>query len=221
MSFLGNNNRPDLLKNNAEPEATPRGSDARFIGEVPSQAPEPVPSFGSDRYTSAGTQTASANSNDSPLAPDRCTNVVAAGARWKGTLKVEDSARIDGVFSGEIDAKGTVHVSEGAEVDAKIHAAFVVLSGTFRGEVRAERKAELMPTSRVSGEVMAKALSIHEGAILDGTVQMTDTPRSSSNTASSSRGNSRNGSTPDAENAGDRRNRSEATTASSNGSGGA
>ena len=69
MSFLGNN-RPDLLKNsNAEPEATPRGSDARFIGEMP--APEPVPSFGSDRYTSAP----ATNSNDAPLAPDRCANV--------------------------------------------------------------------------------------------------------------------------------------------------
>ena len=40
MSFLGNN-RPDLLKNaNSEPEATPRGSEARFIGEVPSARAE-------------------------------------------------------------------------------------------------------------------------------------------------------------------------------------
>ena len=214
MSFLGNN-RPDLLKNNAEQEAPARGSDARFIGEMPAQAPEPVPSFGSERYGS--TATAAPASNDSALAPDRCTNVVAAGARWKGTLKVEDSARIDGVFSGEIDAKGTVHVSEGAEVDAKIHAAYVVVSGTFRGEIRAERKAELMPTSRVSGEVMAKALSVHEGATLDGTVQMTDTARP--NATQSSRSNSRNGATPDAEGSTERRSRSEASTSTANGSG--
>ena len=212
MSFLGNN-RPDLLKNaNAEPEATPRGSEARFIGEVPA-APEPVPTFGSDRYTSASA-TATANPNDAPIAPDRCTNILAAGARWKGSLKVEDSARIDGVFSGEIDAKGTVYVSEGAEVDAKIHAAFVVVSGSFKGEIRAERKAELMPTSRVSGEVMAKALSIHEGAILDGTVQMTsDTVRATATSRSN-----RNGATPESE--ADRRARSEATAGSNaNGSG--
>jgi cytoskeletal protein CcmA (bactofilin family) len=211
MSFLGNN-RPDLLKNaNAEPEATPRGSEARFIGEVPA-APESVPTFGTDRYASASSTPA--NPNDAPIAPDRCTNVLAAGARWKGSLKVEDSARIDGVFSGEIDAKGTVYVSEGAEVDAKIHAAFVVVSGSFKGEIRAERKAELMPTSRVSGEVMAKALSIHEGAILDGTVQMTsDTVRATATSRSS-----RNGASPESE--ADRRARSEAATgSSSNGSG--
>ena len=208
MSFLGNN-RPDLLKNNAEQETSNRSSDARFLGEVP--APEPVPSFGSDRYGSA-TATATANTNDAPLAPDRCTNVVAAGARWKGSLKVEDSARIDGVFSGEIDAKGTVHVSEGAEVDAKIHAAYVVISGSFKGEIRAERKAELMPTSRVNGEVMAKALSVHEGAILDGTVQMTSDGAARS--ANASRGNARNGSAPDPETS-DRRNRTETAAGTS------
>jgi cytoskeletal protein CcmA (bactofilin family) len=169
-------------------------------------APEPVPSFGSERYTSAPVT----NSNDAPLAPERCSNVVAAGARWKGSLKVEDSARIDGVFSGDIDAKGTVHVSEGAEVDAKIHAAFVVISGSFKGEIRAERKAELMPTSRVSGEVMAKVLSVHEGATLDGTVQMTS---DAARPATHSRVASRNGASPDPDGE-ERRGRSEATTGS-------
>jgi cytoskeletal protein CcmA (bactofilin family) len=216
MSFLGNN-RPDLLKNNsAEPEATPRSSEARFIGEVP-HAPEPVPAFGAERYGSA--VATAPNPTDGPIAPDKCTNILAAGARWKGSLKVEDSARIDGVFSGEIDAKGTVYVSEGAEVDAKIHAAFVVVSGTFKGEIRAERKAELMPTSRVSGEVMAKALSIHEGAILDGTVQMTS---DGTRATTSSRGSaaSRNGASADSETAAERRARTEATAGTSaNGSG--
>jgi cytoskeletal protein CcmA (bactofilin family) len=206
MSFLGNN-RPDLLKNNnAEPEATPRGSEARFIGEVPAQAPAPVPSFGAERYGSAA-----ATPTDGPIAPDKCTNILAAGARWKGSLKVEDSARIDGVFSGEIDAKGTVYVSEGAEVDAKIHAAFVVVSGSFKGEIRAERKAELMPTSRVSGEVMAKALSIHEGAILDGTVQMTS---DGARPTTASRSSSRKGASPDWETAAERGARSVAPATS-------
>ena len=217
MSFLGNS-RPDLLRNNNqanEEDATARGSDARFIGEVPSQAPEPVPSFGGERYnaTAVPGTPAPASTNDAPLAPDRCTNVVAAGARWKGSLKVEDSARIDGVFSGDIEAKGTVHVSEGAEVDAKLHAAYVVVSGTFRGEIRADRKAELMPTSRVEGEVVAKALSVHEGATLDGSVQMTgDAP-------SRSQRSSRNGGSSEATESSERRGRAEAATAGTNGNG--
>jgi cytoskeletal protein CcmA (bactofilin family) len=201
MSFLGNS-RPDLLKNSgSEAEATPRGSEARFIGQAP-PAPEPVPSFGSERYTSAP----ATNTNDAPLAPDRCTNVLAAGARWKGSLKVEDSARIDGIFSGDIEAKGTVHVSEGAEVDAKIHATYIVISGNFKGEIRAERKAELMPTSRMVGDISAKMLSVHEGAVFDGGIQMTSDGARASTPA---RG-ARNGATQD-EHAEERRARVDAT----------
>ena len=77
------------------------------------------------------------------------------------------------MFSGDIEAKGTIHVSEGAEVDAKVRAAYIVVSGTFRGEIRADEKTELMPKSKLSGEIITKALSVHEGAIMDGTIQMT------------------------------------------------
>ena len=108
-----------------------------------------------------------------PTPPDRCANVIAAGAKWQGTLTVDDSVRIEGNFSGEIRSKGTVHVSEGAQVDAKVRAGFVVVSGNFRGEIRCEQRVDLMPRSRVTGEVITKVLSVHEGAILDGRVQMT------------------------------------------------
>jgi cytoskeletal protein CcmA (bactofilin family) len=206
MSFLGNS-RHDLLKNTtAEPEATPRGSDARFLGEMPGA--EPNASRSADRFTAPTT-------SDAPLAPDRCSNVIAAGARWKGSLRVEDSARIDGVFTGDIEAKGTVHVSEGAEVDAKIHAAFIVISGSFKGEIRADRMAELMPASRVTGEVMAKVLSVHEGAILDGAVQMTTTTEAP-RTPAQPRGSSRNGALAEP-NGEERRSRSEAATGAPNG----
>ena len=107
-----------------------------------------------------------------PTPPDKCTNVIASGAKWQGTLTVEDSVRIDGTFSGEIEAKGTVHVADGAQVDAKVRAAYVVISGEFRGEIRCDQRTELLPRSRVTGEVITKVLSVHEGATLDGKVQM-------------------------------------------------
>lgn len=212
MSFFGNNSRPDLLKNSGdEAERGARGSDSRFA-EAPTMAPEPVPSFGSDsRSAYAAPSSAQANTNSGVTPPDRCTNIVGSGARWKGALKVEESVRVDGIFSGEIEAKGTVHVSEGAEVDAKIHAAFVVVSGSFRGEIRADQRAELMPTSQVAGEIHTKAFIVQEGATFDGGVQMTgDTARTST-----SRGNGRNGATADPETPTERRNnRSEASTGS-------
>lgn len=167
MSFFANNERPDLLKKNED------SRDSRF-GEVPSALPDVQPSPFTTTEARSGFGSASpVNPTAAPTPPDRCTNVIAQGARFKGSLKVDESVRIDGVFSGDIDAKGTIHVSEGAEVDAKVHGTFIVVSGTFRGEIRAEEKTELMPKSKVSGEVFTKALSVHEGAIIDGTLQMT------------------------------------------------
>jgi len=171
LSFFGNSNRPDLKVG-----ADDRGvSDTRYLGEV-SAADDNLsaPSFATDRM----------QSGSAPTPPERCTNIVATGAKWKGSLKVDDSVRIDGTFSGEVDTKGTVHVSEGADVDAKIHATFVIISGNFKGEIRCDQRTELMPRGKVSGEIVTKALSIHEGATLDGSVQMTSESGSSRLTSS-------------------------------------
>ena len=183
LSFFGNSNRPDLKVNS---DMGDRGvSDARYLGEV--NAPEndlATPAFAGDRMQQP---------NSAPTPPERCTNIVATGAKWKGTLKVDDSVRIDGTFSGEIDTKGTVHVSEGADVDAKVHATFVIVSGNFKGEIRCDQRVEMMPRGKVTGEISTKTLSIHEGATLDGSVQMTETGSTRVTGSRSSRASHGNG----------------------------
>ncbi len=184
MSFFGNSNRPDLKVSNDLGE---RGvSDTRYLGEVSAQDNDlGTPAFASDR----------GQPNSAPTPPERCTNVVATGAKWKGTLRVDDSVRIDGTFSGEVDTKGTVHVSEGAEVDAKIHATFVVVAGNFKGEIRCDQRVEMMPRGKVTGEIATKTLSIHEGAMLDGSVQMTESGSTKISGSRSSRASATNGTT--------------------------
>jgi cytoskeletal protein CcmA (bactofilin family) len=184
VSFFGSNTRPDLKSGAELGERGSRGSDTRFLGEVHTPDPDlSAPTFVGDTRVQP---------SQAPTPPERCTNVIAAGARWKGNLKVDDSVRIDGHFTGEIDAKGTVQIAEGADVDAKIHAGFVVVSGGFKGEIKCDQRVELMPRSRVSGEIITKVLSIHEGATLDGGVQMTSDTVSRLNGGS----RSRNGATP-------------------------
>jgi cytoskeletal protein CcmA (bactofilin family) len=198
LSFFGNNPRPDLKTGAELSDRGARGTDTRFLGEV--HAPETdlsTPSFVGDTRVQP---------SQAPTPPERCTNVIATGARWKGSIKVDDSVRVDGHFSGDIDAKGTVQIMEGADVDAKVHAAFVVVSGSFKGEIKCDQRVELMPRSRVTGEIVTKVLSVHEGATLDGGVQMT------SDTAS--RLNGSRARAADAEPAAERRNgRAEAVTA--------
>src|SRR5437867_13167161 len=53
------------------------------------------------------------------------TSILGTGSSWSGNLNSEGSVRLDGEVSGEINAAGTVLISEGARVNAKIEAKFV------------------------------------------------------------------------------------------------
>lgn len=179
MSFFGgNSSRPATGRD--DEDRGPSG-ETTFLGDA-SALPPRAPSQARNLLDSEPkTETPSVRPSmpappaapSGPTPPDRCANVIASGAKWQGTLNVDDSVRIEGQFSGEIRAKGTVHVSEGAQVDAKIRALFVVVSGNVRGEIRCEQRVDLLPRSRINGQVITKVLSVHEGAVLDGSVQMT------------------------------------------------
>ena len=76
----------------------------------------------------------------------------------------------------------------------------VVIAGTFQGEIRCEQRVDLLPQSKVTGDINTKVFIVHEGATLDAAISMTG-----ENVARQSGGrNSRNGSVPDDE---DRRSR--------------
>jgi cytoskeletal protein CcmA (bactofilin family) len=172
MSFLGGNSfkssssradRERERERDRDSEAAYNNESTRLLSKLPAEEEAP-PAY---VQTEAPTFTKA-----TATPPDKCSNIIANGAKWSGTLKVDDSVRIDGMFSGEVVAKGTVHVSEGAQVDAKIKAAFVVIGGNFRGEIRCEHRVDLLPRSRTNGEVVSRVLNVHEGAVLDGRVQM-------------------------------------------------
>ncbi|HVC32772.1 MAG TPA: polymer-forming cytoskeletal protein [Chloroflexota bacterium] len=105
---------------------------------------------------------------------DNCSTVLSSGTAWQGSLKTQGSVRVEGQLSGEIDATDTVFVAEGAQVDAKIRAAFVVLAGQLKGEVNCGERLEIMPTGQVRAELTTKSLVVHEGAFIEGQIHMTE-----------------------------------------------
>ena len=107
-----------------------------------------------------------------PTPREERSSVISAGTTWQGTLKLDDSLRVEGHVAGEIEARHTVHVAETAHVEAQVRAAFVVIAGRFQGDVHCKERLELLPTSRIKGELTTKSLVIHEGAVLDGQIHM-------------------------------------------------
>ncbi len=105
---------------------------------------------------------------------DNCSTVLSSGTAWEGSLKTQGSVRVEGHLSGEIDATDTVHVAEGAQVDAKIRAALVVIAGQFQGEVDCRERLEIMPTGQVKAQLTTKSLVVHEGAFIEGQIHMSE-----------------------------------------------
>ena len=166
MSVFRNNPRPtenvDVPGRFGEtPARADTNNDLLARGQQPEEERAAYPSF------------AERESRPMPTDADKCPNVIAAGSKWSGSLNIDDSVRIEGQVSGEVVAKGTVHIGEGARVEAKIRAAFVVVAGSFKGEVRCDERLELTPKGRVEGDIVTKSLTISEGATIDGSIQMT------------------------------------------------
>lgn len=111
---------------------------------------------------------------EKPSSPDQCASIIGAGTTWQGTLVSDASIRLDGKISGEVKAAGTVHITEGAQVNAVVQAKFVVVAGSFDGQLYASSRLELMPTSRVKGAITTPQFAVGEGAFIDGEIHMVE-----------------------------------------------
>ena len=96
--------------------------------------------------------------------------LVDADADFEGTLRGKD-AQVTGRFKGEIAIAGRLAIGEGARVEAKVTADTVEIGGAFKGEVHA-RAVILLEKARVDGELQAKSLSVRDGALLNGSVNV-------------------------------------------------
>jgi len=103
---------------------------------------------------------------------DAQTSVVAHDTTWKGDLQSSGSLHIHGVVDGALTAQEDIYIAEEAEVTATITATNVIVAGSVRGTIRCGSRFEVLPRGRVSAEVRAPTLVVHEGAIISGQVRM-------------------------------------------------
>ncbi len=95
-------------------------------------------------------------------------------AEMKGTLTFNDpvNLRINGLFSGSLQTKGTLTVGESANVEARITGESVIIAGKVKGDVVASTMLVLMPSAELLGNISTPKLNIVEGAIFEGQCQM-------------------------------------------------
>lgn len=106
------------------------------------------------------------------MAKDEINAFLGVGTTYRGRLDFTGSVRIDGVFEGEVESEGTLVVGREASISGQVRVGQLVLGGTLNGEVTAKNRVVLHKTARFTGSMSTPALSVEEGAVLEGQVRM-------------------------------------------------
>ena len=94
---------------------------------------------------------------------------------FSGTLSFNGVVRIDGKMDGEVNTDDTLIVGENGVLEANINAGTVICRGKIKGTIKASKRIEIHNNSEVVGNISAPALLVENGAIFDGTCDMTGT----------------------------------------------
>ena len=94
------------------------------------------------------------------------------GSQFEGKLLFHEIVRLDGEFKGEIISNDTLIIGDGAKVEAEITVGTLILSGTFKGNIKASVKVDLRAPARVEGNIVTPALLVEEGVVLNSTLNM-------------------------------------------------
>ena len=95
-------------------------------------------------------------------------------ASMTGSLTFKDpvNLQINGRFDGTLDTKGNLSIGEKAHIKATIQGEAITIGGTVNGTITATSRVELLAGARVTGKVSSPRVIMHDGAILQGTLEM-------------------------------------------------
>jgi len=103
---------------------------------------------------------------------DIISTYIGKGTDFKGTIHTQGSLHIEGNMEGEIHSQGEVFIGESSKVRSNIIAKHIVISGEVIGNVEALKGLEITKRGRLYGNITGDQLTIEEGAIYKGRVNM-------------------------------------------------
>ena len=110
---------------------------------------------------------------ETPIEKSEIKAFLGPGSQFEGKLVFNEIVRLDGAFRGEVTSHDTLIVGESADIQADVQVGTLILSGRFKGNVKAKSRVELRAPAQVDGTIETPALSVEDGVILNGTITMT------------------------------------------------
>lgn len=129
-------------------------------------------------YASPGSETYTDQRAHEPnFSNEKVVAFIGQGVEFKGVINYKGSVRIDGRLDGEIHTEGTLLVGKEAVITAKISAGSVISKGHITGDIVANEKVLLLSSAHMDGSLNTPQLSIEEGVIFNGTIEMKNSGR--------------------------------------------
>lgn len=104
--------------------------------------------------------------------PQGSISVIDQYSNFDGTYNSTRDLRIEGQVKGTIECRGTLHIAQGANVNARVEAENISVAGELEGEITCRGRLQLLPSGRVTGKINTVSLVIHEGAFYEGDLEM-------------------------------------------------
>jgi len=103
---------------------------------------------------------------------DAISAFLGAGTQYHGQFNFQGVVRIDGGVIGDIMSDGVLVLGEEGYVEGRIRVAELVASGRIVGDVEATQRVTLNKSSSLCGNLLAPAVVIEDGAVINGLVRM-------------------------------------------------
>ncbi len=109
---------------------------------------------------------------DTNVQEGRINSILGKGCKFKGTIEVEGTLRIDSEFEGVVNCPETLVVGKTGIVRAEINVKNAIIGGKVIGNVTATNKIELQSGSHIEGDITTHRLVIDEGVFFEGSCKM-------------------------------------------------
>jgi len=100
--------------------------------------------------------------------------IIGPSVKVEGEFVTEGNMIIEGVICGMIKTTKNLKVGENSKIFANIYAENALISGEIQGNIVILGKLELTPTAKIFGDIKTSAISIENGATLNGKLTMSD-----------------------------------------------
>ena len=92
---------------------------------------------------------------------------------FKGELTGDEDLEIEGQVDGLIQlANHQLTIGANGRLKAEVHAKSIVVIGQVTGNLIASERIEIQATGVVTGDVSSPRLNVQEGAVINGTIDM-------------------------------------------------